>query len=152
MFENLRIRTKIMVILAAPLTALLVISGMGAPEVTMMKRAGNDRLRVRPYAITGGRTRPTTDIAIEAMVVRSKRGLSLVGRVQLEKGAILDLLEKPLSVAEISAHSRLPLGVVRVLVGDMSEDDLVIVNSPTRVDGRPNLKLLERVFDGLQAL
>jgi hypothetical protein len=114
--------------------------------------AGNDRLRVRPYAITGGRTRPTVDLPIEAMVIRSKAGAGQVGRLRLETGAILDLLEQPLSVAEISAHTNLPLGVARVLVGDMSEDGLVTVNSPTRVDGRPNLKLLERVFDGLQAL
>jgi hypothetical protein len=118
----------------------------------MMDGAGNDRLRVRPYAITGGRTRPVVDLPIEAMVVRSNEGASLVGRVQLEKGAILDVLDQPLSVAEISAHCKLPLGVTRVLVGDMSEEGLLTVNSPNRVDGRPNLKLLERVFDGLQAL
>ena len=118
----------------------------------MTDEAGNDRLRVRPYAITGGRTRAATDIAIETMVVRSSLGSELVGHVPLEKGVILDLLEQALSVAEISAHSKLPLGVARVLVGDMSEEGLVSVSSSNRVDGRPNLKLLERVFDGLQAL
>ncbi len=118
----------------------------------MAERAGNDRLRVRPYAITGGRTRASTDIAIETMVVRSEAGVRAVARAQLERGAILRTLEAPLSVAEISAHTSLPLGVVRVLVGDMSDEGLVSVSSPNRVDGRPNLKLLERVFDGLQAL
>src|SRR6478672_180374 len=104
----------------------------------MMDGAGNDRLRVRPYAITGGRTRPVVDLPIEAMVVRSKEGASLVGRLQLEKGQILDLVDQPLSVAEISAHSHLPLGVARVLVGDMSEEGLLTVTSPNRNGGRPN--------------
>ena len=118
----------------------------------MDEAAGKDRLRVRPYAITGGRTRANTDVAIETMVVRSSLGSQLVGHTALERGAILKLLDNALSVAEISAHTKLPLGVARVLVGDMADEGLVSMSSPNRVDGRPNLKLLERVFDGLQAL
>lgn len=118
----------------------------------MMDSGGTGTLRVRPYAITGGRTRATTDVPIETQVVRSARGNDVRNQLTMERGRILRLLDQPLSVAEISAHLHLPLGVARVLVGDMSEEDLVTISRPQRADGRPNLKLLERVFDGLQAL
>jgi hypothetical protein len=101
------------------------------------------RLRVRPYAITGGRTRSTTDIALETIVVTTRRGEEMSGRLTMEKGRI---------VAEISAYLSVPLGVARVLVGDMTEEGYVDFNRARPAGDRPDLKLLERVLDGLQAL
>jgi hypothetical protein len=109
-------------------------------------------LRVRPYAITGGRTRSSTEVQIETIVVRTAKGENTIGHAGFEKGKILDLCDTPLSVAEISAHLRLPLGVTRVLIGDMTDDGLVDFNRSQAAGDRPSLRLLERVFDGLQAL
>ncbi len=109
-------------------------------------------LRVRPYAITGGRTRPSTDVQLETIVVRTAAGESAAMRAGLERGEILFLCASPTSVAELSARLEVPLGVVKVLVGDMADEGLLMFNrSQTRGD-RPSLRLLERVFDGLQAL
>ena len=58
----------------------------------------------------------------------------------------------PTSLAEISAHLHLPLGVARVLAGDLCDEGLLDFNRDHATDGRPSLRLLERVFDGLQAL
>ena len=55
-------------------------------------------------------------------------------------------------LAEVSAHLHLPLGVIRVLVGDMAEEHLVIVHRPAHVGDRPDLALLERVLDGLRTI
>ena len=109
-------------------------------------------LRVRPYAITGGRTRSRTEVQIETIVVRTAKGESSLDTAGFEKATILKLCETPLSVAEISAHLRLPLGVTRVLVGDMTDEGLVDFNRSQAAGDRPSLRLLERVFDGLQAL
>jgi hypothetical protein len=109
-------------------------------------------LRVRPYAITGGRTRAKTDVQIETIVVRTARGETSLGHCGFEKGKILELCETPLSVAELSAHLHLPLGVTRVLIGDMTDEGLVDFNRSQAAGDRPGLRLLERVFDGLQAL
>ncbi len=114
-------------------------------------RDAGDGLRVRPYAITGGRTRPRTDISIEAIVYRTPQGEANARSLSLERGQILALLDAPQSAAEISARLHLPLGVTRVVLGDLVEDGYVAVNSPSAT-GRPDLRLLERVLDGLQAL
>ena len=110
-----------------------------------------DGLRVRPYAITGGRTRARTDIQIEAIVYRTPQGELSTGSLLLERGQILDLLATPLSTAEISARLHFPLGVARVILGDLIDEGYVAVNSRSAAH-RPDLRLLERVLDGLQAL
>ncbi len=109
-----------------------------------------DGLRVRPYAITGGRTRARTDVAIEAIVYRTPQG-EQTRSLPLERGQILALLATPQSTAEVSARLRLPLGVVRVVLGDLIDEGYLAINSRS-ANGRPDLRLLERVLDGLQAL
>jgi Protein of unknown function (DUF742) len=54
-----------------------------------------------------------------------------------------------LSIAEVSARLHLPLGVIRVLVGDMADEHLVMVRRPAQAGDRPDLALLERVLYGL---
>ena len=116
---------------------------------------GVDRtLRVRPYALTGGRTRSANDLPIETIVKATLRGLSLTSQLTLERKRIVTMCMVPLSIAEISAHMHIPLGVARVLVGDMSAEALLETNRMpvARLGDRPDIKLLERVLDGLQAL
>lgn len=112
---------------------------------------GDDRLRIRPYALTGGRVRSSVDLAIETLVRATPRALE-VERLAGERARILELCRRPQSIAEISAHLGLALGVVRVLVGDMVTENLLIAHRTPVGDDRPDLRLLERVLDGLQAL
>ena len=111
-------------------------------------------LRVRPYALTGGRTRSANDLPIETIVKSTLRGLSMASQFTLERKRIVTMCVEPLSIAEISAYMRVPLGVARVLVGDMSAEGLLETNQlpVARMGDRPDIKLLERVLDGLQAL
>ena len=109
-------------------------------------------VRIRPYAITGGRTRAGTDLPIEAMVSSTSKGLAEQEELTLERARIVALCSTPQSVAEISAHLDLHLGVARVLVGDLAGEGLIAVHRPDHVGDRPDLRLLERVLDGLQAL
>jgi hypothetical protein len=109
--------------------------------------------RIRPYAMTGGRTRGTTDLPMEALVRVTPQGVSAESRLETERKKIVALCGTPISVAEISAHLHVPIGVVRVLVGDMSDEGLLDTLRPRAThDDRPDIKLLERVLDGLQAL
>ncbi len=114
---------------------------------------------VRPYTVTGGRTRPSSaDLPIEALVETVRRtGIGLTP----EKQRILALAEgQYLSVAELGAHLRLPVGVVRVLVSDLADAGLVRVHglalpTPAAGDGSrpaPTLRVLESVLDGISAL
>jgi hypothetical protein len=111
-----------------------------------------DRRRVRPYAMTGGRTRPThDDLEIETLVSTTSTG-ELTPKLTVEQRAIAALCHDILSIAEVSAHLHLPLGVIRVLVGDMADEHLVIVHRPTHAGDRPDLALLERVLYGLRTI
>jgi hypothetical protein len=111
-------------------------------------------LRVRSYVLTGGRTRSDVDLPIETLVKVTPQGVSAAPRLALERKTIVSLCDAPISIAEVSAHLKVPLGVARVLVGDMCEEGFLTNFKPQHAmtGERPDLKLLERVLDGLQAL
>lgn len=110
--------------------------------------------RIRPYALTGGRTRSETDLPIETIVKSTPRGLSAAVRMVAERQRITTMCASPLSIAELSAHMHLPIGVVRVLVGDLVTEGMLQTHVTERAmqGQRPDVSLLERVLDGLQAL
>jgi hypothetical protein len=108
---------------------------------------------VRPYTLTGGRTRPShADLELEALVSTTSLGESTDLSLSYEQQSIAMLCRDVLSVAEVSARLDLPLGVARVLVADMADEGLVIVHRPTSPGDRPDLALLERVLYGLRTI
>jgi hypothetical protein len=114
---------------------------------------------VRPYAVTGGRTRPRLDIALEALVETTVRGRSAgngTGGQGREHQYIAALCDGRLqSLAEVAARMQLPLGVARVLIADMAADGLVAVYEPTSLEDSNDAvgtELLERVLSGLRRL
>jgi hypothetical protein len=115
------------------------------------EESGSTRL-VRPYTVTGGRTQPRYKLALEALVTASvyePRDLSVLAP---ECQSILQFCLDWRSVAEISAVLRMPLGVARILVADMSADGLVRIHQRDDSEGRPDLNLLERVLSGLRKI
>jgi hypothetical protein len=107
---------------------------------------------VRPYAVTGGRTKPSYQLQIEAMVSASHYEARDLSVLSPECQSILGYCRDWRSVAEISAVLRMPLGVARVLIGDMAMEGLVRVHQAEHGQGRPDLNLLERVLSGLRKL
>jgi len=107
---------------------------------------------VRPYAVTGGRTKPRYQLQIEAMVAASHYEARDLSVLSPECQAILGFCRDWRSVAEISAVLRMPLGVARVLIADMAVEGLVRVHQLDHAQGRPDLYLLERVLSGLRKL
>jgi len=109
---------------------------------------------IRPYAMTGGRTRPRYQLAIEALVSTTtppERFASLLPEHQ----RICHLCQEIKSVAEISALLTIPLGVARILVADLAESGLVAIHQPAaggESGGTPDVTLLERVLSGLRKL
>ena len=109
---------------------------------------------VRPYAMTGGRTRPRYQLAIEALVSTTADPSRLQGQLP-EHQRICRLCFEIKSVAEISALLSIPLGVVRILVADLAEAGLVAIHQPggdESAGGQPDVTLLERVLSGLRKL
>lgn len=119
----------------------------------------DDAYTVRPYAVTAGRVSGVASgLAIEALVSAIDNGKSQKGLTQ-EKKKILKLAsEDYVSVAELSAHCKLPLGVIRVIIMDMAESEYLSIHTTMPisddVDDRSGitLSLLESVLDGIAAL
>ena len=113
---------------------------------------GAGRSLVRPYAVTGGRTRPRTQLEIEAMVAAAHYEARDLSVLSPECQAILGFCRDWRSVAEVSAVLRMPLGVARILIADMAVEGLVRIHQLDHAQGRPDLNLLERVLSGLRKL
>lgn len=107
---------------------------------------------VRPYAMTGGRTRPrdgTFDVV--TILVASGRPVPEHRVLSPEEQRLLRLCRGPHAVADLASESNLPLCVVEVLVGDLLDHGLIEVFRPAP-DARPDQSLLRMVLDELRAL
>ncbi|WP_083661616.1 DUF742 domain-containing protein [Actinophytocola xanthii] len=104
---------------------------------------------VRPYARTGGRTRPDHELAVEALISTGEipDGASVTAQGRM----IIDLCREPRSVAEVAALLGVPLGVARVLLGDLATEGAVVVHATTGADV-PDVEILRRVLVGLRRL
>jgi DNA-directed RNA polymerase specialized sigma24 family protein len=116
---------------------------------------GDDAYGVRPYAVTGGRTRSSsTELPLEALV--QGLGAAAVGQTP-EKRRILELTATQyLSVAELSALIHLPVGVVRILVSDLVDEQQVrvhgLTSSSSNYTPATTLSVLESVLNGISSL
>ena len=107
---------------------------------------------LRPYAMTEGRTEPSgPDLAIEDLIGATSAA-DPPPWLSLEHQTIAMACRETLSVAELAARVDLPLGVTRVLVGDLASQGMVTVHRAPSHAGPPNVALLEQVLDGLQKL
>ncbi len=112
-----------------------------------------DAAIVRPYAWTRGRTRATMDLRIETLVTTSELGEDIEALTQTEHRAVAELCAEPRSVAEIATLLHVPLGVAKVLLGDMASLGLLIVHkTATGGANKAHLMLMERVLSGLRRL
>jgi hypothetical protein len=103
---------------------------------------------VRPYAHTGGRTRAARELALEALVSTSRSPVP-GGLGTAQRRRIVELCAWPRSVAEVAALLDVPLGVARVLVGDLAADGAVVVHARA---GAPDIDVMRRVLVGLRRL
>ena len=105
---------------------------------------------VRSYTLTAGRTRTAVDLPLEATLRR--QGFDDEGG-ETPRQRILRVCDSR-SVAEVSALVQMPIGVVRVLLGDLVQEGKVRVqatlNDTSSSDERRDL--IERTLRGLRAL
>jgi hypothetical protein len=102
---------------------------------------------VRPFIVTGGRTRPLHDgLRIETLVIATTSALNT--QLHFEQRQIVQWCRTPISLAEIAALIGVPLGVARVLVADLYTDHLVELREPKQVPEH----VLERIRDLVRAL
>lgn len=109
---------------------------------------------VRSYALTRGRARPATREAFDMITIVSTAGRPRSGTpgVGPEHMDILEMCLQPQPVAEVAAKLKLPLVVVRVLLGDLLHHRLITVTRPQQEGALSKERLLREVLHGLQAL
>lgn len=120
----------------------------------------DDEVRhVRPYLITKGRTEVSSrTIPMEALVeAAALPDVSL----STEARQILQITgSQYLSVAELSAHLKIPINVARILVSDLESQRKIRVHGLNRTttdsgseqDSAATLSVLESVLNGISSL
>lgn len=122
----------------------------GTPQSSSSRRAG----RVRPYALTSGRTQPAVDLPMEAVIETISYHAQFDWPSGDIRSEILRLGTHQLSVAEIAAHLDRSLGMVRVVIGDLVVDGNLRVHSTLTEQASYDERrsLMERTLRGLRAL
>lgn len=109
----------------------------------------HDLFGVRPYAMTSGRTQPSTPLDLMSLVRATGRCMVAPNRLGVEHSKALELCQSPTSVAEISGMLRRPVNVTKVVLSDLIELDAVIAKfTPAEYSSDP--AILEAVIDGLR--
>jgi hypothetical protein len=110
--------------------------------------SATDDVFVRPFMLTGGRTRPLHDgLRIETLLHASPAALS--APLRFEARRIVEICQAPRSIADLAVALRLPLGVVRVLAADLVTEGYLKIEDQL---GEIPLALIERIRDRVRAL
>lgn len=115
--------------------------------VPARKEDGSDAARVRPFVVTGGRTQPTyTGLKLETLLqaMPTARSASL----RFEERRIIELAQRPVSLAEVAAQLAVPVGVAKVLASDLYYGNHVRLLEPHEL----SVDVIERIRDLVRAL
>lgn len=108
---------------------------------------------VRSYAFVRGRTRPRGGVLdVVALLRATGREPPFGSRLSREDGRLLAFCRAPSAVADIASDLGLPLGVVKVLAGELIHLGLLEVAQPGSVRPHADRAVLQAVLDGLRAL
>ncbi len=122
--------------------------GGSRPAGTPSDLDAQDAGPVRPYVMTGGRTRSVeTDLPMETVVQSAPAAAS--APLDFERRAIADTCARPQSIAELSGRLGIPLGVTRVLVSDMTAEGLLTTHGAVDPSDPDSLRRLQ---EGIRAL
>jgi hypothetical protein len=106
-----------------------------------------DGVLIRPFMVTGGRTRPLHDgLKLETMVYAQPAALS--APLQFEQRRAIELAQEPISVAELASALNLPIGVTRVLIADLYTGNYLSLREP----GELPTHTIERIRDLVRTL
>ncbi|MDR7280385.1 DUF742 domain-containing protein [Catenuloplanes atrovinosus] len=121
----------------------------GAPEEPV--RGGEDEGVIRPFLLTGGRTRPLRDgLRLETLIRAAPAALSAPLRFELLR--IVRFCQEPRALADVATCLGVPVGVARVLVADLAADGYVTVDEPMPDSSALPIELIERIVDRVRAL
>jgi len=107
---------------------------------------------VRPYALTGGLTRPSGQRFDLLDLVRAVRRAAWdLSQLSPEQAELLQRCQMPTTLVDLAADLDLPAGVIRILVSDLRERGLITIHRPQPA-GFSDLKILQEVVNGLRRI
>ncbi|WP_162467091.1 DUF742 domain-containing protein [Streptomyces cavernae] len=118
----------------------------------MMRRPVDTGDPDRLYTVTGGRSRAEDSFDLVTLVVSEREPTA---GMQSEHVRILELCRHPTALVEIAADLRLPITVVRILLGDLLATGSITARHPRAapsVASLPESALLQEVLHGLRNL
>ena len=104
-------------------------------------------LVIRPFLLTGGRTRPAQNGLLIEALIQARPGAAEVA-LRFEARQIVEVCQQPMSVAELAASLRVPIGGARVLISDLNADGLIELVHRQEL----SLQMIERIRDRVRAL
>ncbi|MCE3554716.1 DUF742 domain-containing protein [Pseudonocardia sp. RS11V-5] len=107
--------------------------------------------RIRPYTLTGGRTRARHELLVEALISVPQYDPGLPETLMPESRQLYEHARSRASIAELSVAIAAPLGVVRVLISDLAAQGAVYIH-PTAHSYHHDREMLGRILDGLERL
>lgn len=109
---------------------------------------------VRSYVLTGGRTRHSGEaFDLVATVSATRARVTDPGTLAPEHVSVLHVARLPTTVVDIASDVDLPLGVVRILLGDLRELGLVVIEPPVSMKPQQvDRNTLREVLHGLRGL
>ncbi len=108
-------------------------------------RQASARDFVRPFVLTGGRTRANNAaLRMETMVQTVSDGTRTSTS---EHGRLVDFCWEPCSIAEAASKLGIPLGVAVILVGDLVDEGCLEVthSDPVEIELSQLTRMIERV-------
>ena len=109
---------------------------------------------VRNYVLTGGRTRHSGEaFDLVATVSATRARVADPASLAPEHVSVLRVAQSPTTVGAIASDVGLPLGVVRILLGDLREFGLVSIQAPVSMKPQQvDRNTLREVLHGLRGL
>ena len=105
---------------------------------------------VRPYLITGGRTRADVDgLQFETLV--EANGAAPDG-LRFEAAQVFALCRTATGIAEISAQLGMPIATVKVVVGDLVNSGHVRIHDDAGTAPQGDAQLINRIIEGVRRL
>lgn len=109
-----------------------------------------DLPKLRPYVVTGGRTRPTRRLDLASLV---KAGRPARAALDAEHAQAVDLCQEgPRSVAELAGKLHQPAQITKVLLSDLLDTGALVLAVPKTKPDPKDPRLLEQIIAGLREL
>lgn len=109
----------------------------------------DDQPPMRPFIVTKGKTETQASVRVETLVQAPNGDAP----ARFEKKKLLSMAtQKPISVAELSSHLRLPIGTTMTLVSEMIDEGILRQHATVETSAVQNIDIMSRIINRVREL